>query len=303
MKKQHVLYIDWGSTNLRVWLSNRNGDILATTSSMQGVTRIARENILTIITSLVDGWSGYGLVYPLDIIMAGMIGSEKGLGSAPYQSCPVNIDGLVPRESIYRNEKFHIWIIPGVSIRHTDNMNVLRGEETQLIGAWKTTGGRLFVMPGTHSKWLEMSGDTINGFHTVMTGELYHLLMHESLIGKDLPPQINDPQRFSQGVLKGLRDDRIISSLFEIRAGYVLDALPREAAGEFLSGLLIGREIREMGGLYPLGPDEKITLIADQALGARYGTALALAGIPVRKVDGGDASYQGIRSFTHVVAD
>ncbi len=65
----------------------------------------------------------------------------------------------------------------------------MRGEETQLIGARTLAPSSLYVMPGTHCKWVQADSQQINDFRTVMSGELHHLLLNHSLIGAGLPPQ------------------------------------------------------------------------------------------------------------------
>ncbi|XBS70393.1 2-dehydro-3-deoxygalactonokinase [Acerihabitans sp. KWT182] len=302
MKNTYVILIDWGSTNLRAWLCDPKGKIYEQISTGQGIAQIEQQDIPGVMDAIVNNWSHYYQGLPVRLLMSGMIGSERGLGNAPYLTCPLAMERLHPVRSIISTEHRQVHIIPGICSEDEDNYNVIRGEETQLIGAWRKTGARFYVMPGTHSKWAEVGGGVIRRFHTAITGELYQLLMQHSLIGKGLPPQCQDWEAFKQGVTRGLADRRLLGSLFEVRAGYLLHQMPREGVGDYLSGLLIGNEIQQLSALYPLAAGEVVTVIAGDNLARRYCAALDLAAIPCRPLDGEEAVLIGMRSFIDELA-
>lgn len=158
----------------------------------------------------------------------------------------------------------------------------MRGEETQLIGARALAPSSLYVMPGTHCKWVQADSQQINDFRTVMTGELHHLLLNHSLIGAGLPPQENSADAFTAGLERGLNTPAILPQLFEVRASHVLGTLPREQVSEFLSGLLIGAEVASMRDY--VAHQHAITLVAGTSL-----TALpaSLSGDGLRRDGGG----------------
>lgn len=76
-----------------------------------------------------------------------------------------------------------------------------------------------------------------------MTGELHHLLMTQSLIGKGLPAQQPDDAAFERGLEKGLAQPSLISELFVAVAARVLGGLAASSVSDYLSGLLIGAEV------------------------------------------------------------
>ncbi|WP_161526037.1 2-dehydro-3-deoxygalactonokinase, partial [Escherichia coli] len=195
----------------------------------------------------------------------------------------------------------NIWIIPGLCISHDDNHNVMRGEETQLIGARTLAPSSLYVMPGTHCKWVQADSQQINDFRTVMTGELHHLLLNHSLIGAGLPPQENSADAFAAGLERGLNAPAILPQLFEVRASHVLGTLLREQVSEFLSGLLIGAEVASMRDY--VTHQHAITLVAGTSLTARYQQAFQAMGCDVAAVAGDTAFQAGIRSIAHAVAN
>lgn len=224
--------IDWGSTNLRAWLYQ--GDhCLDSRQSEAGVTRLNGKSPAAVLAEVTTDWREENT----PVVMAGMVGSNVGWKVAPYLSVPARFSSIGEQLTSVGD---NIWIIPGLCVSHDDNHNVMRGEETQLIGARTLAPSSLYVMPGTHCKWVQADSQQINDFRTVMTGELHHLLLNHSLIGAGLPPQENSADAFAAGLERGLNAPAILPQLFEVRASHVLGTLPREQVSEFLSGLLIG---------------------------------------------------------------
>src|SRR3954454_15266239 len=162
--------VDWGTTNRRAYRIDGDGRNVAEFEDSRGVLSISAggfpEAVAEIRQQLGD--------FPL--LLAGMIGSNRGWVEAPYVPCPAGIEqiaaGLVrpgEREAI----------VPGVSYIGEGRADVMRGEEVQLLGA--ISGGLvahdgLCCHPGTHNKWVRLAGGSIASFRTVMTGELFSML-------------------------------------------------------------------------------------------------------------------------------
>ena len=75
---------------------------------------------------------------------------------------------------------------PGLSTENDGMPDVMRGEETQVFGALeisKRTDG-LFLLPGTHSKWVRVIGGRIGSFRTFMTGEVFGALKEHTILGR-----------------------------------------------------------------------------------------------------------------------
>lgn len=290
--------IDWGSTNLRAWRYER-GVCVDRVQSECGVTRLGESSPQRVFTELMLRWPE-----PLPVVMAGMIGSDAGWLQVPYLPCPIRLTQVAKQLTEVKPAlPIKTWIIPGICIEREDNYNVMRGEETQLMGAYAEQPAALYVMPGTHSKWVQMDGDTLIDFRTVMTGELYHLLLNHSLIGVGLTEQRPDPQAFERGLETGLDEVHIVRRLFETRAAHVLGKLEKSAVSDWLSGLLIGNEVAQMQRQYPLPIGAALTVIGNPKLGERYSQALNLAGIRHRMLDGDRAFQSGIRSIVNELAD
>jgi len=284
--------IDWGSTNLRAWYY-QGENCLESRQSEAGITRLNGRTFEAVLAQITEGWNQENT----PVVMAGMVGSNAGWINVPYLSCPATLTDISQHLT---RLKENVWIVPGLSINQNDNQNVMRGEETQLVGAQALMPSALYVMPGTHCKWVQINDREVVSFRTVMTGELHHVLLKHTLVGAGLPQQTDSPEAFNAGLERGLQSRDVVFRLFEVRASHVLGTLPREQVSEFLSGLLIGSEVASMADDIPT--DQAVTLVASPSLTARYQQALTLFGRQSQTLSGDVAFQAGIRSIAHAVA-
>lgn len=289
MNHENYIAVDWGSTHLRAWHVQQN-EIKNQLQVAMGVTRLGSTNAAEVFAQYIAPWRD---ALDVPVVMAGMIGSEAGWKSVPYVSCPVSLVSLAQHLCPVGEQ---IWIVPGLKVEEADVSNVMRGEETQLLGASQLSPSSWYVMPGTHCKWVQMNEGQVVHFETVMTGELHHLLMTHSLLGAGLPQQESDEAAFEQGVQKGLQSPSILPRLFETRAAWVLNSLPRASVSDFLSGLLIGAEVAAQCHAWQ---PSSVTLVGNQSLTTRYQQALSRAGIGVQCCDGDAAFLKGVRSIIY----
>ena len=285
--------IDWGSTNLRAW-HYQQGNCVDERRSEAGVTRLGGRTPAEVFASITDGWP----VNDVPVVMAGMVGSNAGWLSVPYLACPVALNQLSSRLTRVEDKA---WIVPGLSVERADNYNVMRGEETQLLGALALQPATQYVMPGTHAKWVQVEQQRVQDFRTVMTGELHHLLLKQSLIGAGLPEQEEHSAAFHEGLAVGSQDASILSRLFEVRASHVLGARDRRHISDFLSGLLIGHEVALM--TQHTNRNQPIIIIAGNALAQRYQQALQFIGVDSVTLEGDRAFQHGIRSIADDLAN
>ncbi|ELY2742006.1 2-dehydro-3-deoxygalactonokinase [Cronobacter turicensis] len=287
--------IDWGSTNLRAWLY-QDAQCLESRQSEAGVTRLNGRTPEAVLAQVTEGWRDDAT----PVVMAGMVGSNAGWKIAPYLPCPARFADIGSQLTTVAERVF---IIPGLCVSRDDNRNVMRGEETQLLGARELAPAPLYIMPGTHCKWVQADAQQVNDFRTVMTGELHHLLLTHSLIGAGLPEQQSDADAFAAGLEQGAETDAPLTRLFEVRAAHVLGSLAREHVAEFLSGLLIGNEVASQLRHWQPGRTSPLTLVASPSLASRYQRALSLLGYTARALEGDRAFQTGIRSLAHAVAE
>ncbi|WJI32895.1 2-dehydro-3-deoxygalactonokinase [Klebsiella sp. ZYC-1] len=284
--------IDWGSTNLRAWLY-QDDQCLESRQSAAGVTRLNGESPAAVFSEITRGWRDGAT----PAVLAGMVGSNVGWKVAPYLPVPIDFSAIGQQLTSVGDK---VWIIPGLSVSRDANQNVMRGEETQLLGARMIAPSSVYVMPGTHCKWVQADRQQINDFRTVMTGELHYLLLRHSLVGAGLPEQVSAPGAFNAGLERGLHSPDILPRLFEVRASHVLGSLPREQVGEFLSGLLIGAEVATLSERFR---DPQVTIVGGEALANRYQQALSAIGRQTTVVSGDNAFQTGVRSIIHAVAN
>ncbi len=231
-------------------------------------------------------------------VASGMIGSRQGWVEAPYVTCPAGAASVAAAMS--RTPGGELAVIPGVIVRDEAGVpDVIRGEETQVFGAVREDERDLLaVLPGTHSKWVHVARGRIVEFETHMTGELYAVLLAHSLLGRLADaahaPDVPGPA-FARGVARGLAGGGLGHLIFGARTLALTGELAPVEVPDWLSGLLIGREIRSARTwANRRGLDAaRVRVIGSDALVARYRDALAQADIDA-EAGPGDAAVRGI---------
>ena len=116
-----------------------------------------------------------------------MVGSSFGWVEAPYVACPARARADRGKACVaMRDGRVHI--VPGLSCRNRlDAPDVLRGEETQILGALAGDSGArrgtLLCLPGTHTKWVLLEdGHGARNSSPPSTGELFALLKRHSVL-------------------------------------------------------------------------------------------------------------------------
>jgi len=171
-----MIVIDWGTTNLRAYLCDRDGRILSVKSSQRGIKSLSRADYPAVLGELLAAEPFAGDIGP--VFISGMAGSRNGWIEVPYFALPAGLDalrqGLLPLP-----EPFSGYIIPGARVLKQDgSSDVMRGEEIQIYGALRQLGltDALLCLPGTHSKWVQASKGEITDFSTFMTGDVFQAL-------------------------------------------------------------------------------------------------------------------------------
>ena len=191
----------------------------------------------------------------LPIICSGMASSSLGIETVPYARLPYALDGSRATVSkvtsgILPNPLF---LIGGIQGRD----DVMRGEETELLGIASLINSLpdnfLAILPGTHSKHIQVTKGRITGFDTFMTGELFMMLREHGTLSHSL--KIRDRphwESFEKGAMLAL-DKPLLNALFRVRVNDLLGTLTKEQNYDFLSGLLIGTEVshlKERAGIH-----------------------------------------------------
>ena len=283
--------VDWGSTNRRAYLIGGAGECLDEFEDGRGVLSIDGDfggAVAEIRERLSDK----------PLLLAGMIGSNRGWVEAPYVPCPAGIEQLAAGLA-WAGEREAI--VPGVSYAGEGRADVMRGEEVQLLGA---VAARLIPTdcivchPGTHNKWVTVRGGCISSFRTVMTGELFNLLKEHSILADLLKGEVEADDAFRSGGRHGLANGDLPAELFSIRARVLLGQARREEAAAYASGLMIGSDVRiGLGGSEPA----EVIAMGRPELTSLYSAALAEAGVRAIELDGEQSFLAGIKHIAEMI--
>lgn len=279
--------VDWGTTNRRGYRIDADGRCGDEFEDDRGVLSVRDGDFGAAVAEIRSRLGDRPL------LLAGMIGSNRGWIEAPYVPCPAGLDELAGA-LVWADEQTAI--VPGVCDprRH----DVMRGEEMQLLGAvaeGMIPPGSLVCHPGTHNKWVEVAGGRIATFRTIMTGELFNLLREHSVLSDLLAEPAEAGDAFEAGVRDGLAGD-IQAQLFSVRARVLLGKSRREDAPSYASGLLIGGDVRI--GLGSVAPATQVVVMGRPELTRLYAAAIAIAGREPVELDGERCFLAGIRQIT-----
>ena len=291
-----LLALDWGSSSLRGALIAPDGTVLEERSFTRGILTVDKGGFPAVFEACFRDWMLPGTL----CLIAGMAGSQQGWVEAPYCPCPAGFDDIA-QQLVWVDHRAagRIAIVPGLSIEHEGVPDVMRGEETQVFGALQLLGLTqtrevTLVLPGTHSKWVTVNSNRIIDFSSWMTGEFYSLLRQQSILARTLPaeePEL-DTESFNHGVSHAMRSSSLLHTAFSVRTLSLFKRMNAEALPSYLSGLVIGEEIKNQ----TLHRDEPVIVIGSEALTARYKLALAHLGVSVLRA-GSSATWCGLRAL------
>jgi len=290
--------VDWGTSSLRGARFDAHGAVLEERAFPRGILTVPKGQFDAVFAELFGDW-----MEPAGArcLISGMAGSQQGWREAPYCACPAGPDDVAARLTWI--EAGRIAIVPGLSCERDGVPDVMRGEETQVFGALQLLGieDGVFVLPGTHSKWAVVQAGRIERFTTLMTGEFYALLRQHSILARTLPADDGAlvDSAFDAGVAHALRSPGLTQSAFSVRTLSLFERLPIADRPSYLSGLVIGEELRSRG----LGGDAggSVVVIGADALTRRYERALGRCDVRVRTV-GAAAGWSGLWNLARRLA-
>lgn len=264
MKSKHLLCCDWGTSNFRLYLTDFSAnEVIAMVKSDRGIALTFdawKENksnhrisfyrkflasqvkrLATIIKSDLAG---------IPIILSGMASSSIGMKEIPYTNVPFSIEKPnlhmqhFPKNSTYQNE---LLLYGGLKTAN----DVMRGEEVQLLGLSHLMNETncVCLLPGTHSKHIWIKNKIVFDFQTFMTGEFFQLIRTKSILkgSVDSTKTFGKTQQsfFEQGVLIA-QTTNLLNSLFSVRTNTLLKDVSNQDNYYYLSGLLIGQELKAL---------------------------------------------------------
>lgn len=242
-----MLAVDWGTTSFRAYRLDPAGGIVDARSAPAGILSVGGGDFAAVLEQHAGDWIAAG---ETQIVMSGMIGSRQGWLEVPYAPCPAGLEEIAAGMRKVAWKRGEAWIAPGVTCRDDAGIpDVIRGEETQILGVLDQFGAGLHTicLPGTHSKWVEVENGRITRFSTHMTGEAFAVFKGHSILGRMMKDGITDRNAFADGVRRSADGGGILHHLFGVRSRGLFGELPDSASASYLSGLLIGHEIRAAG--------------------------------------------------------
>jgi len=280
--------VDWGTTNRRGYRMGSAGQCADEFEDSKGVLTLAAGEFPAAVAEI------RARLGDLPMLLAGMVGSNRGWVEAPYAPCPVGIDDLAGK-LVWADERSAI--VPGVSFIGQGRADVMRGEEVQLLGA--VAAGLVdpegFVChPGTHNKWALLRHGEIQIFGTVMTGELFNLLKEHSILADLLQTPVDVNDAFRRGVQQAMAREMLPAELFGIRAAVLLGQADKDDASSYVSGLLIGTDVR-IGLTWPASA--RIGVIGRPDLTRLYAAAISEANREAIEIDGEQCFLSGIQEI------
>jgi 2-dehydro-3-deoxygalactonokinase len=280
--------VDWGTTNRRAYRLDSSGSCKDEFEDGEGVLSVAEGGFPDAVAEIRKRLGD------LPLLLAGMVGSNRGWKEAPYVSCPAGMDELAAG-LVWADDKSAI--VPGVSYTAEGRADVMRGEEVQILGAAAagTIGADALVChPGTHNKWTVLHQCRIQSFRTVMTGELFSLLKEHSILADLLKTEVEPNDVFKSAAHHAIFHESLPAGLFSVRASVLLGQMKKEDAASYTSGLLIGTDVR-IGLTYPTGA--QVVVMGRPELTRLYAAAIEQAGRQAIELDGEQCFLAGIQEI------
>ncbi|OAN89987.1 2-dehydro-3-deoxygalactonokinase [Sulfitobacter geojensis] len=278
--------LDWGTSNLRAW-AMKDGRAEANVSSSDGMGGLAREGFEPALAALVDVWD---VPAQTPVIACGMVGSRQGWVEAPYNVVPCA--PLAQSTVRAPSDRFNVQVIAG--LRQSTPSDVMRGEETQIAGflALNPDWDGVICLPGTHTKWVQISAGEVISFQTYMSGELFALLSGQSVLRHSVNADHWDQATFDFTIEDALsKPEKLAARLFAIRADDLLEGATAEVGRARLSGLLIGAEL---AAARPYWLGTNIAIIGADGTATPYARALQTQGASATIADAERMTLAGL---------
>ena len=269
-----LIALDWGTTNVRLALLDAVGKIVEERRGQSGVGTFSRQQFEDHFDELTNGWP------QVPAIAAGMVGSRQGWHEAKYLPCPASMSDLVQGLQHFTHKGRSVTIVPGLTFSDGNRFDVMRGEESQIAGFLidKPDFSGTVVMPGTHSKWVQIENGTVVDFRTYMTGEIFEALSQHTILRHSLSDLGGKSEHFLSKVHQLAKSpDSTEGALFGLRARHLMADCNTEELHQELSALLILAELRA-GQSDGFQLNEAVILIGSEGLTSLYKGALEALG-------------------------
>ncbi|MEO8778556.1 MAG: 2-dehydro-3-deoxygalactonokinase [Rhodanobacter sp.] len=274
LPRAELIGLDWGTSSLRAYLLDDGRHVLEARVRHSGTCQLPAGGFDAALDEVLDGWPA------CPVLAAGMVGSRDGWREVPYVDLPASLAAVAGALSfVDSGSGRRVHLVPG--LRNTTAADVMRGAETRIFGALALqpvlAAGSSLLLPGRHGTWARVRDGRVVDFATMMTGELYAAVRHHTTLATGLPEQ--DPPSDQEAFVRGVQAARdsgpagALSRLFSARALVLAGKLDARAVPDYVSGLLIGEELRSALAAGRINHSTPLQLIANSALCDRYAAA------------------------------
>ncbi|MGH8760774.1 MAG: 2-dehydro-3-deoxygalactonokinase [Burkholderiales bacterium] len=275
-----MIAIDWGTSSVRAYRLGSDGRVLDARSAPKGILSVENGKFSEVLEAQAGDWIAAG---DGPVVLSGMIGSRQGWFEVPYAACPAGFEEIAAGMRKVTWDGGTAWIAPGLTCRDEAGIpDVMRGEEVQILGVLDRLGpgAHTVCLPGTHSKWVEVTDGRIARFTTHMTGEAFAVFRAHSILGRMMNDGATDAAAFEDGVRRSADAGGLLHHLFGVRARGLFSELTEAASASYLSGMLIGHEIRSAHGRRG-----QVHLLCSAQLAEIYRLAFTVLGIEAKALD------------------
>jgi 2-dehydro-3-deoxygalactonokinase len=274
---------DWGTTNRTAFLIASTGAVLATRHDSMGLRSVRRPFAESFMELVAPWWERFGA---LPALLSGMVGARGGWREAGYCPVPSGIAELSKTLAAVDHTS-PVWIVPG--LRGTDSHglpDVIRGEEVQALAlAMDAISPAIVIVPGTHSKWIEVQPGRISRFHTYMTGDLYRAVLVNTIIATLKTGEASSPNAFAEGVERGAAEPaQLMHALFSARTQVLFGTMHETEVASYVSGMLIGAELAAALDIFPAA-SRPVYVFGSGGVAELYRQALALRGLTAEQIE------------------
>jgi 2-dehydro-3-deoxygalactonokinase len=240
-----MIGVDWGTSSFRAFRMDVGGRIAGRVEGPNGIMQVPDRDYAAVLRRQIGVWLSQG---ERCVLLSGMIGSRQGWVEAPYLACPAGAAELAASLVPVAFDDARVLLVPGLS--HGDaagTPEVMRGEEVQLVGVLPALGERgTACLPGSHSKWARITGGRIDGFSTYLSGETFAALRSGTILARTMSADAAvDHAAFDRGVARSADPGHLLHHLFGVRTLALFGRLSDAEGASYLSGLLIGHEVRD----------------------------------------------------------
>lgn len=293
-KKIDWIGVDWGTTNLRAYAMSADNDLVDHKQTKQGMNMLEPHEFEVVLIRLIEPWLEFDQTKP--VYACGMVGAKQGWKEAEYRQVPcspLSRDNLTDVKT--SDARIRVQILPGLC--QSFPADVMRGEETQIAGFLKDQPdySGVICLPGTHSKWVLIKNGFIEKFQTFMTGEIFSLLSEQSVLRHSLSNGLTNDLAFLEAAKNAAANpDYVPRHLFNLRAAALLENQDDVIAGNRLSGMLIGQEIRAAKEYWY---NHTVVVIGTPNISDRYQMVFGTLDIEIRKMDSTYSTRLGLISM------